>query len=146
MDPAGGRGQDWQSLFHLRTEQVQAFAALGRNHYQQGRKRSAEAVFQCLIGFDRASHFGYAGMGALRLSEGKLDEAAGYLRKAAELQPQDPTVRANLGETLLRQAKFKEAAAEFEAALTLDPGELDPGANRARAILQGMKIVLEHIR
>jgi Tfp pilus assembly protein PilF len=54
-------------------------------------------------------------------------------------------VHANLGETLLRQAKF-DAAAEFEKALKLDPQERDPGANRARAIVQGMGVVAREIQ
>jgi Flp pilus assembly protein TadD len=121
-------------------------AALGNNLYHQGRNRNAESVFQALITLDRSSYFGYAGMGALTLSEGRLDEALIYLRKASQLQPKDPTVRANLGETLLRKAQFNEAAAEFETALTLDPEEHDTGANRARAILQGMEVVLGEYR
>ncbi len=132
----------WNSLFNVGQQQVQAMAALASNLYEQGQNRNAESIFQGLISLDESSYYGYAGMGALALSEERLDEALTYLRKAAELQPNDPTVRANLGETLLRQAKFTEAAQEFEKALTLDPGEHDAGANRARAILEGMEVVL----
>jgi tetratricopeptide (TPR) repeat protein len=50
-------------------------------------------------------------------------------------------VQANLGEVLLRQARFQEASRHFERALSLDPRHEDPGANRARAILAGLKLV-----
>jgi tetratricopeptide (TPR) repeat protein len=132
----------WNSLFNVGTQQIQAMAALASNLYEQGQNRNAESIFQGLIALDDNSYYGYAGMGALALSEERLEEALSYLQKAAELQPKDPTVRANLGETLLRQARFREAAEQFEKALTLDPGEHDPGANRARAILEGMEVVL----
>ena len=61
------------------------------------------------------------------------------------MNPKDPTVRANLGETLLRKAQFNEAAKEFEKALELDPDERDPGANRARAIIEGMQVVISEV-
>ncbi|MBI1790021.1 MAG: tetratricopeptide repeat protein [Acidobacteria bacterium] len=57
----------------------------------------------------------------------------------------DPTVQANLGEALLRQGKFEEATKAFEKALALDPNEEDPGANRARAIIDGMELVVAEI-
>jgi Flp pilus assembly protein TadD len=79
------------------------------------------------------------------LFEEKLDEALDYLQTAVRLNPEDPTVHANLGETLLRKAQFNEAAIEFEKALKLDPDDRDPGANRARGILQGMQAAIKEM-
>jgi len=79
------------------------------------------------------------------LGSGSLDEAVEQLSKAIDLNPNDPTVRANLGEAYLRRSQMDEASEAFKAALTLDPGQRDPGANRARALLQGMSIVLAEI-
>ena len=143
---AAGERAPWSSRFGLRPNQAQALAVMGSNFYQQGRHRSAESFFRFLIAMDSRSHYGYAGVGAVALSGGRLDEALQYLRKAAGLEPNDPTVHANLGETLLRKAMFNEAAAEFETALRLDPTESDPGANRARAVLKGMHMVLTEFR
>jgi hypothetical protein len=39
----------------------------------------------------------------------------------------------------------EEAAIEFQKALALDPDEADAGANRARAILAGMRSVLQRL-
>ncbi len=142
---AGGQAA-LNTVLGVPKEQIQAMAALGINLYEQGQNRNAESIFQGLIALDQTSFYGYAGMGALALSEERLDEALVYLRKAAELQPKDPTVHANLGETLLRQAKFSDAATEFEKALNLDPDQRDPGANRARAILQGMQVVISEVQ
>jgi tetratricopeptide (TPR) repeat protein len=130
----------------LTKDQIDAIAAMGFRLYEQGRARDASSIFEGLVALDSKLYYGYAGLGAMALQEGKLDEALHYLTRAAELNPKDPTVHANLGETLLRQAKFDAAAAEFEKALKLDPQERDPGANRARAIVQGMGVVAREIQ
>jgi tetratricopeptide (TPR) repeat protein len=131
----------------LERRQLDSIAALGFNLYQQGRMAEAEAIFEGLILVDD-SFYGYAGMGALELTKDppRLDRAATNLRRAIELNPADPTVHANLGEALLRQGKFQDAAAEFERALDLDPHGVDAGANRARAIISGMELVIAEAR
>ena len=78
-------------------------------------------IFNGLVALDSHVYYGYAGLGALTLAEEKLDEASRWLTRAAELNPEDPTVHANLGEALLRQASVEEAAEEFQKALSLDP-------------------------
>ena len=132
-------------LFGFDSTQLDAIAVLGSNLYEQGRSRDAAAIFEGLIALDVNNYYGYAGMGALALSEEKLDEALDYLQTALRLNSDDPTVHANLGETLLRKAQFNEAAIEFEKALKLDPDKRDPGANRARGILQGMEAVINEV-
>jgi len=129
-------------VFGLSSAQLDSIAILGSNLYEQGRTRDAVTVFEGLVALDAKNYYGYAGLGAVALFEEKLDEALDYLQTAVRLNPEDPTVHANLGETLLRKAEFNEAAAEFEKALKLDPDRTDPGANRARGILQGMQAIL----
>lgn len=134
------------TFFGFTKTQLEAVAALGFKLYEQGQTREAELVFKGLIALDANSPFGYAGLGAIALREEKLDRALEHLRKAADLRPDDATIRANLGEALLRQAKFQEAAAEFQRALSLDPAGRDSGANRARAIITGMKALIKAVR
>src|SRR5215471_20684930 len=111
----------------LAKQEIEAIAALGFQLYEQGKVADAEAIFNGLIALDSHVYYGYAGLGALALAEEKLDEASRWLTSAAELNPEDPTVHANLGEALLRQARVEEAAAEFQKALALDPGATDAG-------------------
>ena len=132
-------------MFGLAKQEIEAIATLGFQLYEQGKVADAELIFNGLIALDSHVYYGYAGLGALALAEEKLDEASRWLTRAAELNPQDPTVHANFGEALLRQANFEEAAAEFQKALSLDPNGSDPGANRARAILSGMRTLLQEI-
>ena len=141
---------DWQAGFNqyleLSKNQLGAIAALGFRFYEQGNLRDARTIFEGLIVLDPNLYYGHAGLGAIALREERLEHAVPHLQRAAELQPEDPAVHANLGEALLRQAKFTEAASEFEQALSLDPGKRNPGANRARAILQGMNLVVREMK
>ena len=130
-------------LFGLANQEMEALALLGFQLYEQGKAADAESIFNGLIALDSQLYYGYAGLGALSLAQEKLDEALRWLARAAELNPKDPTVHANLGEAFLRRAKFEEAAGEFQKALALDPAAGDPGANRARAMLDGMRLMCQ---
>jgi len=137
--------QTQTSKFSLGKDQLDAIAVLGYQLYEQGKVADAASMFDGLITFDASNYLGYAGRGAIALYQEKLDDAVAYLSKAAELNPTDSSVHANLGETYLRLAKFDDATAAFAKALELDPEETDPGANRARAILDGMEIVINEL-
>ena len=128
----------------LNKQQIEAIAAQGFNLYQQGKLDEAKVIFEGLTAIDSTNYMGYAGLGAVALAKEppQLDAALANLQKAAEINPSDPSVHANLGEALLRQAKFQEAATEFDKALELDPQGKDPGANRARAILTGLEVMV----
>jgi Flp pilus assembly protein TadD len=136
-------GVSISQMLGLAKQEIEAIAALGFQLYEQGRVVDAESIFNGLIALDSHVYYGYAGLGALALVREKLDDASRWLSRAAELNPLDPTVHANLGEALLRQAKFEEAAQAFQKALTLDAAGTDPGASRARAILIGMRGMLQ---
>ena len=130
----------------LSKNQLDALAALGFRFYEQGNLCDAHTLFEWLTVLDPNLYFGHAGLGAMALRDEKLDDAVRHLKRAAELQQQDPAVHANLGEALLRQANFTEAAGAFEQALKLDPAQRNPSANRARAILQGMSLAASQMK
>ncbi len=129
----------------LGRNEIDSIAVIGFQAYEQGRVEEAETVFEGLSALDGNLYYGPAGLGAIRLSQGRLDEAEEFLQEALKRNPDDPTVRANLGETILRQGRLGEAAEQFQKALELDPEMRDGGVNRARAILQGMEVVLAAI-
>lgn len=128
--------------------QFEAIVALAFNYYQQGKLQEAETIFRGLQLINPKSYYSYAALGAIALARkpADLDEAQQNLSRAAELNPEDPSVQANLGEVLLRRAKFDEAAKYFKRALELDPKQTDPGANRARAIISGLSSVATEIQ
>jgi tetratricopeptide (TPR) repeat protein len=134
------------NVFGLNKQELDAIEVLGFQLYEQGRNAEAQSIFRGFIALNQRRYTGYAGMGALALAERKLDEAARWLEQALERNADDPTVHANLGETLLRLGQFEPARAEFEKAFQLDPQQKDLGANRARALLAAMKVVIEEMQ
>jgi Flp pilus assembly protein TadD len=87
-------------------------------------------------------------MGAVALAKEPpaLDDAVTHLTQAAKLDSTDASVQANLGEALLRQGKLDDASKAFEKAMKLDPNRQDAGANRARAIINGLDVVAGELR
>ncbi len=141
-------GEEIATVLGIPESKIQALAALGYNSYQQGQLKDAETLFRGVAALDRKSYYGYAGLGALALAQRPPDLETAYknLSKAVELNPNDATVRANLGEVLLRQGKVEEARTHLERAFQLDPGHNDPGANRARAMVGGLNIVVKEVQ
>ncbi len=145
MTPQTKATKTLSAICGLTKNELNAIEVLGFELYQQGRTEEARTIFDGLIALDERMYQGYAGKGALALAEENLDEAANWLMQALERSSSDPTVHANLGETLLRLGRFDQAAAELGKALALDPEGKHPGANRARAILAGMKSIMENL-
>lgn len=138
-------GQQAASVFGVTHDQIKAMMALGFNQYQQGRLDQAERVFRGVAALDTNSYMGYAGLGAVALARkpADLNTALAALTRAAELNPNDGAIQANLGEVLLRQDKLEEAKTHLMKAFQLDPNRQDPGVNRVRAIVAGLDILVE---
>ncbi len=79
---------------------------------------------------DARALFGSAGFGPTL--QNKLDDAAGFYRRAVEADPKRFEAHLLLGLLLARQRKLEEARPELQAATSLDPGEAGPSA-KARA-------------
>ncbi|HVO62385.1 MAG TPA: tetratricopeptide repeat protein [Terriglobales bacterium] len=136
-------GEQLADVFGVTEGQIQAIAALAFNLQQQGKLKEAEILFRGLIAANEKIFYGYAGLGALALAKQPVDLPTAYenLSKAAQLNPKDPTVQANLGEVLVRQGKVEEAAKHFKTAFELDSQHKDPGVNRARAIVASLAAI-----
>jgi tetratricopeptide (TPR) repeat protein len=134
-----GEEAELNEYIGLDVSELTAAAILAANLYEQGRVSEARAIFEGLMALDRTCYLGHAGLGAIDLIEGEIESAVTRLTRAAELNDQDASVQTNLGEALLQRDDFAAAARCFERALALDPGCVDPGANRARAIIHGLR-------
>jgi len=141
-------GEQPARVLGVSENQIQALAVLGYNLYQQGKLGEAETMFRGIAALDNKSYFGFAGLGAVALAKRPpdLDTAYSNLSRAVELKPTDATVQANLGEVLLRQGKVEDAKPYLEKAFQLDPGHKDPGANRARAIVGGLDVIVKEVQ
>jgi tetratricopeptide (TPR) repeat protein len=140
LDKVLGNQAGLNEYIGFEEHELRAMASLAVRLYEQGRTAEARTVFQGLIALDPNLYLGHAALGAMDLTDGRLDSALSHLTKAIELNPDDPSVHANLGEVLLRKARSAEAQKHFQRALALDPLSQDTGANRARAILAAMNL------
>jgi len=140
-------GGDLKNYFGLSSQHIDALAGLGFHLYRQGKFKEAETVFHGLVALDEQSFYGHAGLGTVAMSRQNpdLQSACQHLGRAAEINPRDANVQANLGEALLRSARFKEAAQKFETCLALDPGLLQAGSKRARAIIRTIDAISDHV-
>jgi predicted Zn-dependent protease len=65
-------------------------------------------------------------------AQNKMDEAAGFYRRAVEADPKRFETHLSLGLLLARQGRLEDARGELQAATKLDPGEAGP-TTKARA-------------
>ncbi|PYX43171.1 MAG: hypothetical protein DMG81_00175 [Acidobacteria bacterium] len=140
-------GASLNQILGVTPAQEQSLAVIGFNFYRQGKMNEAETVFKGLTALDEHSYYGYAGLGAVALAKRPPDLKTAYenLSKAVALNPNDPSVQANLGETLLRAGKLEDAKGPLEKAFQLDPGHNDAGANRARALVGGLNTIVQQV-
>jgi Flp pilus assembly protein TadD len=140
-------GESLNQILGVTNTQEQALAVIGFNFFRQGKVAEAETIFRGLAAVDGKAYYGYAGLGAVALAKQPPDLKTAYenLTKAAELNPNDPSVQANLGEVLLRAGKIEEAKTPLARAFQLDPGHNDAGANRARAMVGGLDMIVKQI-
>jgi|SRR5579863_5898769 tetratricopeptide (TPR) repeat protein len=138
-------GEQPSHVLGITDDQVKTIVAIGYNKYQQGKLDAANTLFRGAAALDTSNYMGFAGAGAVALARKPADLDAAYtnLSKAAELKPDDATIQANLGETLLRQGKLEEAKAPLEKAFSLDPDRKDPGVNRARALVTTLDAIVK---
>ena len=129
-------------------EQLDAMASMGYKLYTEGKLDEATKIFEGLLVVASDSYYGYAGLGAVALVKDPpdLDGAIANLTMAVDLKPDSPTLHANLGEALLRNRQLSESAAEFKKAIEMDPEKKDAGANRARAIIEGITVAIGELK
>ncbi len=66
---------------------------------------------------------GYLKLGNAYAERGRFPEAQQAYEKGLKINPNDPTILANLGVTLYQMGRFSEAQAQFEKALKLKPDD-----------------------
>ena len=133
--------QPVNSLIGLEKDTVDEIAGFGYQAWEQGDKTQAESIFAGLVALDHRLAQGHAGLGMIRLREGRLDEAFRHLNTAAQVDPMNCAVQADLGETLLRQRRLEEATPHLRLAVDLEAGRAGAAASRAQAMLLGIETV-----
>ena len=78
--------------------------------------------------------------------QGRQVEAVAACQQALHFRPDCAEAHYNLGNAWKDQGKLDEAKTHLEKAFQLDPGRNDPGANRARAIVVGLDMIMKEVQ
>ena len=107
------------------SDPVEALFRDASEAHRQGCLSAAESLYKAVL----EQTPGHAGalhrLGALALTEARLDDAEGFYRAAVDSRPDEPAGWCGLGRALARAGRLKPAADAFAAAVRLDP-ELGP--------------------
>lgn len=100
------------------------YANLGAAERALGEDDHARHDFEQSLRFNPGQFNAWLGLGLLASKEGKVDDAIGFLRRSAELQP---TAEAylELGRALSQAGRMAEARIAYQGALRIDPNLTD---------------------
>lgn len=76
----------------------------------------------------------HAALGGLRLSAGYVEDAVGYLEKAATLAPSNPAILGDFGAALTAAGRFSDAERILQSGLRMDPASENLLFNLARCL------------
>jgi tetratricopeptide (TPR) repeat protein len=93
----------------------------GNTYYASGDAKQAESFYRRLLEVDPNSIDAYARLGAIYLSQNRLDEARKSFEDISKKQGKPVVAETMIGTILARQNKMDEARASFERAVQLDP-------------------------
>jgi arylsulfatase A-like enzyme/cytochrome c-type biogenesis protein CcmH/NrfG len=84
---------------------------------EDGRVPEARAALKKLLAMDSTSVTALSQLGRLEMTSGSSSEAAGYLRRAYELRPQDPTIALEYSDALELNGDLEKAREVLETSL-----------------------------
>ena len=105
-----------QSSADQSAKEQQAFALVN-----QGKLQEAEAIYRELISAGTGNHIVYGNLAAICLIQSRHDKSIPLLRKALQLEPNQPEAHNNLGIALKEQGYLTYAIASYSTALELKP-------------------------
>jgi tetratricopeptide (TPR) repeat protein len=103
---------------------------------QCGQYSDVETLWRMTVAKNPGCWLGHNNLGAMLLHQGKLDEAAGHLKLALDIQPDDAEACYNLGNVLREQGKAVEAIAQYRKALDFKPDLAPAHNNLGYALMQ----------
>jgi len=103
------------------TMRKSAMEVIGHSYVGQGNEEEALAAFTRLLEFDADSLTANSWLGELYSRRKEFETAAPYLKRAAELSPDDPAVQYNAGAIMLQVGDIEGGIAAMERAVELRP-------------------------
>jgi tetratricopeptide (TPR) repeat protein len=82
---------------------------------------TAGTKYDAVLGLEPTNTVALANLGVIRYQQNRLDDAEGYLRKAAAATPNDSNTRSLLGVVYFRKGAIEDAYAELNRAVAIDP-------------------------
>ena len=100
-----------------------------------GRAEDAEPIYQRFVAAHYPNSVAYTNLAAIRLDQGREEEAIALWRQALELRSDLPDAWYDLGNVMMRRQATEEAVACFERALALQPGHLEALINYSSVLI-----------
>ncbi|MEY2543533.1 MAG: hypothetical protein QOE81_994 [Verrucomicrobiota bacterium] len=120
--PPGQTGYTVPSIFKPNVpEDVVDLARQAKEHFDKGKYRSAEKIYQEILTKTPNNLYSLSNLGVVYFRTGKLKAAELTLKKAVALSPKDEFTHTTLGIVYYRQSKFDEALTELTKSLGLNP-------------------------
>ena len=120
--PAVQTGYTVPSIFKPSVpEDVVDLARQAKEHFDKGKYRSAEKIYQEILTKTPNNLYSISNLGVVYFRSGKLKAAELTLKKAVALSPKDEFTHTTLGIVYYRQSKFDEALTELTKSLGLNP-------------------------
>jgi tetratricopeptide (TPR) repeat protein len=108
--------------------------AEGWKHHQARDFRGAEELYRRILRAEPRNGRVWFVLGTLCADEGRMEEAASYMRQALEIVPNEAMGHFHLGNVLVRQAKYHEAEQAYRRSLELKPDDVNALTNLGYAL------------
>lgn len=93
-----------------------------------------ERLFRRAVEVAPPNHLAHFNLGAVLVSQGKIEEALTHYSRAVDILPLNPLFHYGLGSALIKQGAFEEAALHLERAVELSPSYAEARTNLAVAL------------
>lgn len=107
--------------YNYSPENAEVNFALGNLRLAQGKPSAAQSYYLSAINLNSHHEGAYNNLGVIALAEERLDAARGFLTKARELDPKDPTICYLLAQTYSKSGDKARAETMIDQAIALGP-------------------------
>ncbi|MFQ5716975.1 MAG: tetratricopeptide repeat protein, partial [Nitrospinales bacterium] len=116
--------KELETALRLSPNYISAHINLGDIHFQQGRYREAQDLFDRILFFDAGDAKNHYNSGMVRLRRNKPEQALPYLQKAAAMAPETPLFHFALGNAYKALKRYDPALNEYRLVLKYQPEHL----------------------